>query len=364
MREFEEIALSGAVIRFIPEQGGIRLRFEHCRPEDVAMYLICASHTGEPLCEVEITGMGAPLGPYPKPSVLVCMVSDREGMFGRLCPRCARYFRTACAGETHCPYCEHKDSSVAFATPNQRTFIREYCRAFLEASRGKEEVEIRLDPLIERLPGNKPAWVYCEERQQTRFTCIRCHTASDIIGLYGACPHCGHRNNADLFSRRMERLQARFDKACTNLRDRDERQAEWAATTIAAVAEFEALGNDLRDSLARLPATPRRRKELSRLSFQSILEVAKKLEMWYGIDILEGLNKQDKTFINRMFNVRHVLMHRGGQVDEKYLENTQDSSVKLGQTIRVRSRQVRRLLQLVKECGMSLARGYDSLFED
>jgi hypothetical protein len=362
VNDFDEIALSGERIRFTREQGGMSLRFEHSRPEPVSSYLVCASTSGELLDEVPCPSMGAPLPPHPEPSILVCMISDREGMFGRLCPRCNLYFRTACAGETHCPYCGVKDRSVAFATPNQREFVKAYCRAFLDASRGNAEVEINLDALVEQLPANRPAWVYTEERQQTKFTCVRCNTDNDILGTYGACPHCGHRNNKDLFSQRMAALRRRFDDADRTLGDRQEREARWSDMTRAAVAEFEALGNDLKDSLARLPATPRRRQEIKELSFQHIVRAAEKLLQWYGIGILEGVGEEDRQFIVRMFNVRHLLTHKAGRVDQEYLDNTGDTSVRPNQTIRVRSREVRRLLEVVDACGARMAQGYERLF--
>jgi len=37
----------------------------------------------------------------------------------------------------------------------------------------------------------------------------------------------------------------------------------------------------------------------------------------------------DKTFLNRMFNRRHVLIHNGGRIDQEYLDNIGDTTVRL-----------------------------------
>lgn len=89
---------------------------------------------------------------------------------------------------------------------------------------------------------------------------------------------------------------------------------------VACVAAFEGAGNDIKQQLGRLPATPKRKEEIAGLN-------------WLGIDILRGVSPGDQDFINVMFNRRHVLSHSAGRVDQKYLDRTGDRSVGLSQRI-------------------------------
>ena len=62
------------------------------------------------------------------------LISDREGLFGRVCPSCKSYFRTnSLKRKLVCPYCSIKDDNGAYTTENQRRFMSACCGASLEA---------------------------------------------------------------------------------------------------------------------------------------------------------------------------------------------------------------------------------------
>jgi len=62
------------------------------------------------------------------------LISDREGLFGRICPSCKSYFRTNCLKKKiFCPYCSVKDDNGAFTTENQKRFMYLCCKAANEA---------------------------------------------------------------------------------------------------------------------------------------------------------------------------------------------------------------------------------------
>ena len=120
-------------------------------------------------------------------------------------------------------------------------------------------------------------------------------------------------------------------------------------------------GNDLRDHvLASVPATPRRRRQIQELSFQNIIRVAESLHTYFGFDILD-IDSEDRTFLNRQFNRRHLFTHNAGIVDTEYLQNTGDALVKLGQLIRVDSKHVKRLIPLVRTAAETLIDGCQSI---
>ena len=62
-----------------------------------------------------------------------------------------------------------------------------------------------------------------------------------------------------------------------------------------------------------------------------------------------------------MFNRRHILTHNGGRVDQEYLDSTGDTTVRLHQKIVVRSKEVRRLLPLLKRAAGNLFDAFESI---
>src|SRR5216110_2453159 len=55
-----------------------------------------------------------------------------------------------------------------------------------------------------------------------------------------------------------------------------------------------------------------REKDIEGMSFQNILKANENLQNWFSFDILFHFPDDDKAFLNRMFNRRHVLTHNGG----------------------------------------------------
>jgi hypothetical protein len=361
MQEFQEISHTGGKIAFLhdPDQG-TAIQITHSNPWAATLHQVCVSFDGEILDFVPIGGIGRVI-PYPQPSMLAFVISDREGFFGRRCPQCKSYFRSNfLTSRTVCPYCGHRDKGVEFLTENQIQFIGNFCNTYLEAHREGETVTIDLDALVDQLPGNKPGWVYKEERQQSQHKCTQCRCLYDILGDYGVCPFCGQPNFAQVISKKLNDLAAKFEDVDENVADRHEREVEWEKLT-RCVSEFEALANTMRTHLLQLPATPRRKADLSRLSFQRIIQAAERIEQWYGIEILYGVSQEDREFLNKMFNRRHIFTHNAGRVDQEYIDNTGDTSVRLNQVIRFRSREIKRLIPLIRTCSKNLIERFESL---
>lgn len=359
--EFQEIYLSGGKfeLKKCPD-GRVSVEYHSLNPWPMAMFQVCVSLDGKVLDMVPFGGIGQVV-PYPQPSLVACVLSDRHGMFGRRCPECHSYFRTdACFRQRFCPYCGYSGQSIQFLTENQLSYISAFCNSVLDTQRGDHAVILDLDQLVADLPQNRPQWVYSEEQQQNSYTCGGCRAKYDILGEYGLCPQCGKPNLADVFQAKMEEFDRHFSDADKALSDRHERETEWEKLT-RCVSEFESMGNQLRAYMQRFPATLHRRNAVKALTFQNVLKVNDCLREWYGFEILEGVSEADRRFLNVMFNRRHVFTHKAGRVDQEYLDNTGDTTVRLNQVLRVRSKEMRRLIPLVRECGLRLIRGYESI---
>lgn len=360
MEEFQEIYLSGGKIEFKKgQEGGVSIGYSCANPWPMSMFQLCISFEGEVLGTVRFGGIGQVI-PYPQPSLLAWVLSDRHGMFGRQCPNCKTYFRTnICPGDRICPYCGYHGKSHHFLTKNQLKYVSAFCNSFIEAHDGDDDVILDLDKLAVELPENKPQWLYSEEQQQNSYTCA-CHAKYDILGEYGLCPHCGKSNAEDVFNLKMVEFERQFQEVDEKLTDRHEREVEWEKLT-RCVSEFESMANQIRSYMLRFPATPQRKTALRSLTFQNIVKASDCVRDWYGFEMLENVTDVDRRFLNIMFNRRHLFIHNAGRVDQEYLNNSGDTSVRLNQVLRVRSKEIRRLIELVKQCGMSFIKGYASI---
>jgi hypothetical protein len=87
-----------------------------------------------------------------------------------------------------------------------------------------------------------------------------------------------------------------------------------------------------------------------------VLDACESLDQWYGLETLEGVSDEQKAFLKMMMHRRHIITHNGGRVDADYLKFSGDTQAKLNERIRIRSSQVRRLLEIVRLLGNNLIR--------
>ena len=167
MDESQEIAHTGGKIDFIysKEAQAVSIKMSLAYPGATTMVQLCISYDGKVLDFVPCGGIGAVI-PYPQPSLLAFLLSDREGLFGQSCPKCKSYFRSdALSGHTTCPYCGEADKGIEFLTENQLKFLGHFCESFITAHNEKRSVTVDLDELLNNMEGNSPEWLYPEERQ-------------------------------------------------------------------------------------------------------------------------------------------------------------------------------------------------------
>lgn len=362
MTEFTEILHSGGKVELKKlENGEYSITYKYSKRTPMIYIPVCVSYDGKLIDTVSFTGLGTfPI--YPKPSILAHLLSDQNGMFGKICSRCFSYFRTDYTGKRICcPYCGHCGHTLSFTTKNQQQFIASYCELHTKTINSGQNAVIDYDEITKNLPENEISpWVYKEEQQQTQSQCTSCKIVVDILGDYGICPNCGLHNAREIFNEKIDSFENRFLEAFENLADRHEREEEWEKL-LRCVSEFESLANELNKFLLSYPMTPSRRKDLSQLSYQKILNADKCIFNWFGFNILGLISSDDRDFLNKMFNRRHLFTHKGGRVDQEYIENTNDSTVKINQTIRLRSNEIKRLIPLIRQAGNNFIVGFVSI---
>lgn len=362
MNEFAEIGRSGVSIDFTYlGNGRFSQKMTSWSSKPFKMIQLCASEFGEIIDVVPFVGLGQePI--YKRPSKLVWLLSDDHGFFGRICPKCSSYFRVENTPDPmYCPYCLHKSHFIDFCTDNQKAFIKEFIDVSQKAFASQVSVKINFDEIAANLERNSHSpWVYKEETQQTVFECVACNMKTDILGEYAACSNCGTLNCETIFNTKLAYLEKKFEEIHETVTDRHYRESEWEQL-LRCVSEFEGLGNDLKKFLLTKPMTSKRRNDLRNLSFQRVLNANERLKEWFDIDYLDIIGEEERVFINKMFNKRHLFTHNNGKVDQEYIHNTGDTSVRLNEVIRLKSKDIKRLLPHIRNMGLKFIHGYNNI---
>jgi hypothetical protein len=116
-------------------------------------------------------------------------------------------------------------------------------------------------------------------------------------------------------------------------------------------------GETVKQIVARVPMTVRRRGLPADKLFHDLKGRSEEVHSAVDIDLLKNLSEPDVAFLTMMFQRRHVYEHNGGEVDERYLEKSGDTSVRLKRVIRETLENVHRLANLLLRCGRNLHDG-------
>ena len=108
--------------------------------------------------------------------------------------------------------------------------------------------------------------------------------------------------------------------------------------------------------------TPARAARFDAMRFHNLKAVAQEMDAVFDIDLFVGLNQHDVAFAERMFHRRHVYEHNGGEVDEKYISDSGDTSVRPKQALRETQESAHRIVGLVVRMARNVHRAFHEIF--
>jgi hypothetical protein len=200
--------------------------------------------------------------------------------------------------------------------------------------------------------GPRPKFYYAEESQQNKYSCSVCSGSNDILGRYGYCSNCGTHN-------RLNELAADISR----IRDRINSAPNYEACLKDTVAAFDSFARQIAKQLAsRVPMTSSRLKEWERKKFHNLKPCSKALSSIFDIDIFKSLPPADIAFAILMFHRRHIYEHNGGEVDEKYILDSGDTSVRPKQVIRETRESAERIADVVMKLSANIHPGFHKIF--
>src|SRR4051794_28244514 len=159
--------------------------------------------------------------------IRVPLPTDDNGLTGRQCPSCERYFKlkfgTGLPVEiTHCPYCGEAADASEYLTPEQREYavtvaipeinqrfvepmMRDFGRNLQRSTRQASRNSLfKLDVKLDYRERHVPVAHYRERELETSVTCDNCSLEFAVYGVFAACPDCTAMNATAIFRKSME----------------------------------------------------------------------------------------------------------------------------------------------------------------
>lgn len=332
----------------------------YSEPLPLKLYAIWCLRQGIPVGVVDLT---QPIGPAPHADcVQVIVATDQHAMWGRKCPNCSGYWRTGTPGlfwTTVCCYCGQHSRAHECLSDAQRAYVESCCLFYQHAlSHGGQGLfTIKARDLVAQAMASEdgaesaPPDFFVEKSRQTRFTCEACGSVMDILGRFAYCSSCGTRNDGTMFQADVEAVRARLttgDNPTLCLKE--------------LVDAFDAVGRNIaRQLISHVPMTKARREKWSKANFQQISSIASDLKRDFDIDLLRKASQSDTNFVTKMFHRRHLHAHSGGIVDQKYLDDTGDTTVQIGQLLRERREDILALTPIVAKIVQNLMQGFHEI---
>ena len=129
-----------------------------------------------------------------------------------------------------------------------------------------------------------------------------------------------------------------------------------------AVALFESFVRQVGMQLANLvPMSRRRKQRLLKQGFHDLSEVSRILLTWFDINIFSGISENERERTILMFHRRHVYEHNAGEVDQKYLDDSRDTTVQSKQHIHETRKDVHDLLGFLAQMFWNLHSGFHEI---
>jgi len=306
--------------------------------------------------------------------------SDEKGYFDRECPNenCLYTFkihmddwREKVSDEAvHCPMCGHIDTSDKWWTQKQLDDMQKiaadwalsYIQGELDKSfnklarstRGNKFVKVTYKPgrrisFINNPLGQCPEW----ERE---VCCPKCSVRYSVIGSAYFCPCCGYNAIEESFAESLDSTTKMIEK----LSEMEEFLAKDYGKDKAKTMCQAMLEGTLGDVVSAFQKFAEVKfKELSTKTvrvndFQIVEKGSRLFEEATGSGYDALLISGERSYMNLMFQRRHVMEHNGGLVDEQYLQKSGDISYTVGQRLVIHKEDTLRLIKIIKKLGTGL----------
>jgi hypothetical protein len=304
--------------------------------------------------------------------VAVDIPKDENGFLGRECPQpdCEGYFKikpgTGLKGQDlpcHCPYCGHTAGQNYFWTKDQIEYARSVAlKQMVDAVRKDlKSLEFNQRPRPGRgigigislkvQPGRPiPIKYFREQALETHVCCANCTLEYAVYGVFGFCPDCGIHNSLQTLLTNLELVNKHL-ALCSEIDDKALRQQLVEDALENCVSAFDGFGRECCRIRAQQAQDP---EKAANVSFQNLPGAAKRLRSLFNVDLEGTLTPDEWHRAHVAFMRRHLLAHKAGVVDRRYLEDTGEQQALLGRRIVIEPAAVQALTAIIAKLGRAL----------
>lgn len=286
---------------------------------------------------------------------------DGDGMMGRECLECKKYFKLKPGtglptDHCHCPYCDYEGKSNTFWTPAQLEYAKSVGLNQVFQTHIKPSLDRLTDSFkeLERSSRNSlikftvktsghghffPIKYYSEEELETKLECDNCGLVFSIYGVFARCPDCNELNAFLIFDKSIEVTEKQFEIFTKPEIPAELRTQSLNSILSSCISAFDGLGKELRK---RKPVLyPDKPKNL----FQNLYTLNEHLN-----NLISDKHSNYPLLI-KMFQVRHLYEHNMGVVDEDFVKKLPQYSNSLGRKYILDETELKNFISCVKELG-------------
>lgn len=286
---------------------------------------------------------------------------DDDGMMGRECLECRKYFKLKPGtglptDHCHCPYCDYEGESNTFWTPAQLEYAKSVGLNQVFRSHIKPSLDRLTDSFkdLERSSRNSlikftvkssghdhffPIKYYREEELETKLECDSCGLVFSIYGVFARCPDCNELNTFLIFDKSIEVTEKQFEIFTKPEIPTELRTQSLSSILSSCVSAFDGLGKELRKRKPTL--YPDKPKNL----FQNLYVLNEHLNN------LISDKHSNFPLLMKMFQVRHLYEHSMGVVDEDFIKKLPQYSNSIGRKFMLDETELKDFISSVKELG-------------
>lgn len=316
--------------------------------------------------------------------VPIDMELDDNGYFDRRCPsdECGVYFKVMFDDwqdivrdeEVFCPLCRHDENSSEWNTPEQVEYIKNVVITYvqnrldraLHVDAHRFNTRQNRDSFIHMKMSYRPNRIYkipmtkATEVMTQEFRCEKCNCRYSSIGAAFFCPSCGTNAVLVTFSNSLETVEKTVDSTSiirqALVNSYDENMAEDSIRHICENGLVKIISSFERYAEACFNKLPNScQYKLHYNQFQRLMESDCLWKNATSTGYSDILNDKEYQTLNRYFQQRHLLAHRDGIVDQKYIDRANDHRFDVGQRLIVTEESVCELVAIVKTLSNGIA---------
>lgn len=309
--------------------------------------------------------------------VTIPIQADAKGYLDKECPdeKCQFAFKVKAEDwknifkdeAVYCPKCRHQAPANRWNTKQQtemsnqqiKEFIdghitdamKEDARDFNRSQRRKTYIKMSM-----KVSGPKLIEdffpVPAKEQMQQQIQCEKCQSSYAIIGCAFFCPCCGHNSIERTFEESIKKVGIKIDNL-SFVRQAFKQAGRVDEGEITCLSLLETSLSDLVVAFQRYcEETYKSFTRSTTVPFNAFQRLDTGSDLWRtatGEGYEDWISPVALKELTILFQKRHLLAHREGMIDDKYILKSGDHSYQIGQRIVLQEAEIKRLISFLEK---------------